>query len=55
MPVFTALMSAAFGAENPFNLSVRLGRVDEGENVRVLPDWVVESLERDMQFQKIVQ
>jgi hypothetical protein len=55
MPVFTALMTATFGADNPFNLPVRNDQECEGDNVRVLPDWVVESLERDSQFRRIVR
>lgn len=55
MPVFTALMTAEFGVENPFNIPVQNGRDCEGGDVRILPDWVVESLERDLQFRRIVQ
>jgi hypothetical protein len=54
MPVFTALMSSAFGPQDPFNALVRNDRTEDDKNVRVLPVWVAETLERDLQFRQIV-
>jgi len=55
MPVFTTLMTSAFGAEDPFATLVQNDENAGDENVRVLPDWVAEALENDLQFRRIVQ
>lgn len=47
MPVFSALMSAAFEAD-PFAELVRNDRTTKDENVRVLPVWVAEALEMSL-------
>jgi hypothetical protein len=55
MPAFTALMSSAFGQQDPFSALVRNDKAEGDEDVRVLPVWVAESLEHDLQFRKITR
>jgi hypothetical protein len=50
--MFATLMTSAFGAEDPFGELVRLDRIGEEENVRVLPNWIVGALERDLQLNR---
>lgn len=56
MPVFTALMTGAFGSEDPFDSLVRNDGPDEGEgDVRNLPLWVEDRIAADLESRQIVQ
>jgi hypothetical protein len=55
MPVFSALMTSAFGAMDPFSELVRLDRFDGDENVHILPDWVADALVKEPNVSRIAR
>jgi hypothetical protein len=55
MPVFTALMSGAFGSEDPFGVLAGNDLNTEEENVRILPAWVADELTAELRTRQVTR
>lgn len=55
MPVFTALMTSAFGGMDPFEYLGQNDRYTKDSETRPLPFWVVKALERDIQHSQTAE